>query len=68
MQILYDMINKVADNTFGEEVTAENIKSYSRHWLLCAEDIKKSFLNQDLPVTADYVQQIINVNREFVRQ
>ena len=67
MQILYDSITKLAEQTFGKDVTVENISEYQRHWISCAESLRAQFQKQGLNNTAAHLNGIIETQLGFIR-
>jgi hypothetical protein len=63
--MFYDMINKLAESTFGQTVTIDNINEFADHWFKCAENIRDNFYNQGLTETGKHIQSIINQQRVF---
>jgi hypothetical protein len=63
--MFYDMINSLAERTFGSVPTLDNLNEWADHWFKCADDIRDSFYNQGLAKSGDHIQSIIDQQRQF---
>lgn len=67
MQLIYDMIHKIAEETFGKPIAINNLNEYSLHWIETAKSIRDNFEKQGLVLTAKVCQEIIDFNLTLIR-
>ena len=65
MKILYENINREAEQTFGEKITRETYRKWVNHWFATAEARKDKLEDEGLVETANYLQNIIDEQRKI---
>jgi hypothetical protein len=64
MKILYEDINREAEQTFGDEITRETYGKWVDHWFATAEARKTKLEDEGLVETANHLQNIISEQRK----